>query len=68
MDCTNDEYWLGVLQNTAKEKVTSCKTLCIGGTELGGIRVYVKDHIGSSTSDFLHQGAPTYSQGIGLHA
>ncbi len=36
----------GILQ---RKKYTS---LCLGGTEVGGIRVYVEDHVGSSTSDF----------------
>ncbi len=52
MDCTIDEYWLRVSQNTTKEEVISSMTSCLEGTEVGGIRVYVDDHVGSSMSDF----------------
>jgi hypothetical protein len=44
--------WLRVLFNTTQEEVTSCAVLCLEGTEVGGIRVYVEDYVGSSTSDF----------------
>ncbi len=52
MDCTIDEYRLIVLQNATKEEVTACTTSCLGGTEVGGIRVYVEDHVRSSISYF----------------
>jgi hypothetical protein len=52
MDCAIDESWLRVSRNTTKEEVISCTTLCLGGTEVEGIRVYVEDHVGSSISDF----------------
>ncbi len=52
MDLAIDEYWLRVLQNTTKDEVTSCTALRLGGTEVGGIRVYVEDHVRSSISDF----------------
>ncbi len=45
MDCAIDEYWLSVLQNTTKEEVTSYTTSCLGSTEVGGIRVYIKDYV-----------------------
>ncbi len=53
MDCTIDYYQLRVLQNTTKEEVISCTTLCLGGTEVvGGIRVYIEDHVKIPISDF----------------
>ncbi len=51
-DCTIDDYWLRVLQNTTKEEVTSCRTSCLGGTEVGRIRVYIKNHVWGPISDF----------------
>jgi hypothetical protein len=52
MDCAIDNDWLGVSWNTTEEEVSSCTTACLGGTEIGGIGVYVEDHVGSSVSDF----------------
>ena len=52
MDCTIDNDWFGVSWNATKEEVSSCTTACLGGTEIGGIRLYVEDHVGSSVSDF----------------
>jgi hypothetical protein len=45
IDCAIDEHWLSVLQNTIKEEVIACTTSCLGGPEVGGIRVYVEDHV-----------------------
>ncbi len=28
-----------------QEEVTACMTACLGGTEVGGIRLYVEDHV-----------------------
>jgi hypothetical protein len=52
MDCAIDNDWFVVLWNTTKEEIASCMTSCLGGTEIGGIRVYIEDHVGSTVSDF----------------
>ncbi len=67
MDCAIDEYWLSVSRNADKEEAATCTTVCLGGTEAGGIRMYVQDHVWSTIPDFLHWGASTCSQGIGSH-
>jgi hypothetical protein len=51
MDGVIDDDWLKVSWNAIKEKLTSCKTLHFGVTEVEGIRVYIKNHVGSSVSD-----------------
>ncbi len=58
MDCAIDKYRLRVLQNTTKEEITSCMNLCLGGTEVGGIRVYVEDHVGSPIYEFFIKVCP----------
>ncbi len=45
MDCTIDEYLLSVLQNATKEEIPACTTACLGGTEVGGTRVYIEEHV-----------------------
>jgi hypothetical protein len=52
IDCAIDNDWFGVSWNTTKEEISSCTTSCLRGTEIGGIRVYIEDHVGSSVSDF----------------
>ncbi len=47
MDCAIDDYWLRVLQNTTIEEVTTCMTLCLGDTEVGGIRANIEDLVRS---------------------
>ena len=52
MDCAIDNDWFVISSNTKKEEIASCTTSCLGGTEIGGIGVYVDDHVGSSVSNF----------------
>jgi hypothetical protein len=52
MNCAIDDYQLSVTWITTKEEVTSCTISCLEGTEVGGIRVYIEDHVGSPISDF----------------
>jgi len=52
MDCAIDNDWFGVLWDATKEEVPSRTTACLGDAEIGGIGVYVGDHVVSSVSDF----------------
>ena len=66
----------GILQ---RKKTTSCMTLCLGGTEVEGIQVYIQYHVRRSVSDFCIWVCPYvvkelvdahkvfFSQGILLH-
>ncbi len=51
MDCAIDNDWFGISWNATEEEVSSCTTACLGGTEIGGIGVYIENHVGSSVSD-----------------
>ncbi len=58
MDGAIDDYQPRVSWNATKEKVTPCTTLCLGGTEVGGIGVYIQYHVGCSVTYFCIRVCP----------